>query len=691
MAIFTTKFIDLADAGINDNWFQKPGSASVLTNWRWDPRGGWETVGGFAPILAPIAAVPRFSGGDAIDSLAWFSRHNGAQQYIVYETGGSLRFIVGSGVTGWETLATGRFTTALPWQKTQYAAWANWLYIVNGVDEPIRWNGRDIVRCGFDKPAPKPELWHKDSGMVKTHTTVSGLGLGSTGSGTNNIDVESKYRYSLTLRNDLGCESPLSDLTDEASWTIHGGDSQDTDAYPGARFMVALDLPAGPSCAKSKVVYRTRNFCDEPAGSSRTLYFCREIGHNVQDIWIDAVPDDVLGSEIDQSQFGAWPKGAKYIAFFKSTCFLAGMPEYPDRVAWSRAGQPENFPPDNFFQLGDLDSSEITAMRSTKNALIVFKRRGIYLIRGDPLNGFFAYTMSEDVGCSCPNALADLPGRGLMFVSEQGVYLLEGAHEGGEQVTQIRPMSQTIQDLWRDVNTHALMNACGAFYHRDREYWLAVPMWGSTVPNRVLVYHYETDAWSGRPNIPVNCLTETRDHRGYLLFGSTHSGAASATNHPGIHVWSQGWPDYDGGSPTKVYESCWLDFRRLYEYVNVQHVYLYVIGYDGTATLDYYTDRRIVAERARMGEVGDPRTQQDESLDYTTWGEGTWNDGLTLMKWRPVVLRFDIDAVDIACREFKFKVTITGRGQILGYDVEITQDGTREFLPLNTLIGGTAP
>ena len=54
---------------------------------------------------------------------------------------------------------------------------------------------------------------------------------------------------------------------------------------------------------------------------------------------------------------------------------------------------------------------------------VVFKQRGIYLIQGDP-GSFRSVTLTEEIGSASPNGFAATP-LGLMFVSENGVYLLE--------------------------------------------------------------------------------------------------------------------------------------------------------------------------------------------------------------------------------------------------------------------------
>lgn len=686
------RYAPQATLGLDEHWLQKPTSASTLQNVYRDPRGSWESVGGYGKILPnnPQTGADPFVGSSIIHSLHWFSRHNGAQQFLVWEDGANLSYFNGSGTSKWTTLKTDRAVFTTPWQRTQYAAWAGWLYIINGYNEPIRFNGRHTVRCGFNTPPPAPVVYGPNEGFQHA-TGLDNRGVGKTCEAAGGNDVTSRYRYALTFVNDMGIESPLSAPSNEVAWIFTAG------AATGERRYLLLEIPDGPSNMVAVRLYRTRDYADDPStqGASQVYYFLKEFSANIRFQWTDGIPDDRLGDEMDASMTGQWPNGAKYIAVFKGTMFLAGMPEYPDRVVYSRATQHESYPPDNYLPIGDTDAGEVTAMYPTKNALVVFKRRGVYLIKGDPVNGFYSQTLTEDAGCHAPNALAELPGMGLVFLSDAGVHLLVGALENEGTPTNVRLLSDDIQDTWRDVNYQALMNASAAFYHRDMELQIAVPMVGSQYSNMVLVYHYGNNAWSKRPGIPANCMAESKDHRGHLFFGS-HDTSASQV---GVHAWARGFSSFSGITATTVYESAWLNFGRLYENVKPRSILLYCIGYGGTHYLDYSIDRRIALERVRGGDAADERAAEDPSVvaTYIEWDAGTWNDGAMVTKLRPVVIRFDVAFSQMSCREFRFKTYVTGSGKfasrlgIIGYDVEIAPGRGLDVKPLNTLITAGVP
>ena len=261
------------------------------------------------------------------------------------------------------------------------------------------------------------------------------------------------------------------------------------------------------------------------------------------------------------------------MASFKNTMFNAGQTD--NSVHFSAPLYPEVFPPDSVINIGDNDMGQITGLYTTKNALVVFKTHGVYLIKGDPLNGFFSQTFNQEVGCVAPNSITEIPGLGLAFLSHDGVYMLQGALENTGTPTNFVHLSAPIPDEIAKINFSAAINAFGTLYARDREYWLAVPKHGNDKSTLVLVYHYEAGAWSIREDFPINCMLTTRDHRGYLFFGSHDSGS----DYRGVQVYSRGWQSKGEEAIDATYETVSLDFGSVYQSVQPAHVIAYTIAY----------------------------------------------------------------------------------------------------------------
>ena len=661
----TVTIRQLSLTGLDESWRQKASAASALKYVVYDPRKGWEGNGGYEQIFEQTGSNP-FTSGNEIQSIHWFSQHNGARQFLFWEDGGSLNVFNGSS-QGWDVLATGRHTSDSPWQRTQYANWAGWCYIINGHDQPVRYDGHRFVRCGFDRGPPSPEVMGPSESFDQG-TQIDGLGLGNVG---DDPAAHSRYRYKVTFVNQLGVESPPSDPSDEVYWA---------NADENSRKFVAVHLPSGGDHVVARRVYRTQNyFGASDIGEGSDFFLVREFRDNAEMWFIDSLPDHLLGVTITPSNFGTWPRGAKHIAFFRGRCFLAGLPEYPDRVVYSTRTFIENFPDLNYLPAGSSNAGEITGLYATKNALVVFKRRGIYLIKSDGQTdeGFAAQTLTEDVGCSAPNSLVEIPGRGLVFASNVGVYLLKGALENTGTVTGISNLSAPIADTWKNVSRQSLMNACGVLNSKDKEYILSVPLAGSTKCNQALVYHYEVDGWSERPGLPIGCAVESQDDRSAVFFGSN-----DPSNHAGVYTWSRGWLDLHGGVRASVYESSWIDFGVLFDRISVKHVLLYMAGYQSDISLNYYIDKQTTAQRTTAQVLA----AQDPDNKLLTWDTGTWGDGQTWSEASPVVVRFDVEAV---CHSFKFRVDSVSRFQVIAFAIEVAPGIRNPIKELNTLIGSS--
>jgi hypothetical protein len=666
--------------GIDERWLPPPNAAARLQDARWDPLGGWAECGGFGPILEDVTpqgggpAVPAFTGQGKVHSMHWSSRHNGGLQDLIWEMGTDLVRFDGPNLS-WEVLATGRYVTDQPWQRTQYRSVANNTWIINGENEPLRWDGRRMHTAGFASPPPIVTAAGRQDGF--THgTTYQNIGLGTT---PTDIAVGTgEYVYAITDVNEFGTESPPSPLSGVVKWQVDAISFGDV----GGKYMVAVDIPASRTAAVARKLYRSRDMSNGELSYGTELYLVGWITARDRFIYIDAKPDAYLGPALDVSRFGCWPRGAKYLEVWQGTFWVAGMSEYPDQVSFSAPLQFENFPVGNFFPVGDSDSGEVTGLYAGKDALIVFKRRGIYKIVGNPVNGFNVETLWKNVGCAAPNSVCDIPGIGIVFATDTGVYALTSTVGDATRLTEPMALGMPIQDTWRTrVNVGALMNAFGVLYHDDKEYHLYVPVDGQPDNSFVFVFHWEKRTWTTRPlGFPMSCGVESRDHRGLLFLGS-HDNAG----HPGVHVYSHGWPDKDGVDIAFLYETVPLDFGGRYDQVQIKTLQLFVVSYgNNDVSIRYRKDRRSTYEDATSRR----RDAQDAQSNLAVWDDATWSASSTWVRQHPVPVRVD---PNITGREFQFQVTAVNRVQLVDWELGIVPKGERTIRALNIAIGTGTP
>ena len=781
--------------GMDERWIVDPQDALYIQDMFWTSNDSWRTSGGFSQV---------FDSYSSISSIHWFAQHNGARQWLIYEeqnykldagTGtvipdGTVTLNVFDGSRSkpyslnpltdkpFKTLrqyrrANGDFSTGDNLLKitdrfekqlsvrTQSQTYGGRIYLVNGSDEALVFDGDYCERAGFVSRPPSPtghptefgdstnyvmaqgdpdakekftfppsatsdpfdaalddviEMLgpNQSRGFYTLHRGFPYWGLGSysdaeigaggyrfkpTSSATpmhslhdNNVGLRVNFyaleqlntrrcgfQYRVTYVNERGQESEPS----HASGIVFVDNGRgNPDKCHHGKGTIGLVIPTGPKECVARRIYRTRNVYDSTGnlytkGDQRSFYFLKEIQDNMTTMFLDGHPDTALGSLLDPDLLGNFPSRTKFLAVFKNTMFASG--EELNEVRYSAPLFPESFPVDNILSIGDDDGGPITGMRATKNALVVFKNRGIYLIKGDPVSGFFAQTLNQDIGCISPDSIAELPGLGLVFLSNKSVFLLEGALENTGSITSVVNIGSEIPNQLERINSSAAIRASAAVYQHDKEYWLSIPIDGSSKNNMCLIYHYEVGSWSVRPNFPIDCMVATKDHRGYLFFGSNDT---ENSNQAGLWVYSRGYDQKGSYTVGPKYETVSNDYQSVFATFRPAYVMPYVVGYgNNELSVNYRVNRSIDESRA----VGQKSDQQDPNESYPVYGEAVF-DKDRWVAYRPTVLRYDISTTDKGpVRELSvsFAGTSGNKIEIIGYDIEAKVGEQRNIKPLN--------
>lgn len=670
--------------GMDERWTPDATRTRVLQDVEWDPRGGWKTCGGYRSILEPLddkqgGWTPAFAGEGPVHSIHWWSQFSGGIQWLMWEMGEDadgkcdLVYFDGSNRT-WQVLATGRYVPSGPSPGTQYVSVGGNTWIINGVDAPLRWDGRTLHRAGYDGPAGTPDAACRSEGF-EHDTTFMGLGLG-TAYTDDGARGEGEYSWRHTEISAFGTESPASAASGAVRWTWQAnGDT----AIFGPKAFARVQVPASsnPSTIAHRL-YRTRNAYAGTVQYEQKHYWECDIPIGDRVVHVSIRPDSFLGEQLDPTSLGPWPRGARYAVYWQGTMWLAGMPEYPDRLAFSGPNELENFPPGNYIPVGSSDSGEMISLIATRTALVVLKRGGVWVVTGNHGVGFSLTEITTQHGCSSTMSVKEVPGVGVVFASEAGVYVLSSADGDQYAVTRLPNLTEDLPDTWSRVTVGALQAARSGVCHAKKEYWFAVPVDGSTRNSLVLVYHYERRAWSTRPYMPIACMAESHDHRGYLFFGSN-----DPVDHPGVHVYGHGWEDKDGDAIETIYETVPLDFGGRYESFGVKTLQVLAVTYgNNDVIVDYYANR----DRTAVNTSEKRRDQQTMSR-LPVWDEAVWSATEKWERHRPVPLRMD---PDVTCREFAFRVTCQNRLQIVDWEIGLRPGTSRDLRNPNlAVITGT--
>ena len=682
--------------GMDLRWEAPPVCAQVVQDMRWDGRGFWTSAGGFGLIAQydnQETVTNPFTGVGRINSLHFFSQHNGARSWIIYEAGTTLytfnpstAFRNGSPGDIAEdrsaTQQTNRANPSTPWQHSQSCTWGDNFYIVNGINQPLVFDGYCWDYAGFSQGPGAPSVVVLNSPHASTMGGIklTMMGLGPT-SDTADVNYKVGYRYRVSFINSRGQESPLSTPSELVTFENEGGTLSRTAAH-----FVLVNLPIGGPETVGRRVYRTQNVYDSTGtaiqGYADQFFYLRDVQDNMTTSFMDGQYDSTLGTPVDPLDFGPFPIGAKYIAPFKGCMFAAGSTE--TSVFYSAPNQPENFPVDNILPVGDAYLGPITGLYGTRNALIVFKEWGIYFITGDPTNGFVASLFTKTTGCVAPGTIREVPGLGVAFLGASGVYLLRGTLQNEGVQTQIVPWHVPITPWIKKLNRAALIGATASVYHRDKEYWLAVPTTGHDENDLVLVYHYEIAEWSYRENYPISCMLETADHRGHLLFGSW-----DVADNEGIYVYSPGWQDKNGVSIDPMYQSGWYNVGAIWRAMRPKYV-MAQIGLHGSngLVMQSWSNRSLTAWPDQPAQ---PQQYREEV--QPVYNTATFDSGTAWQALRPGTKRFDItDAKKAYVHEFSFALTPeTGKRwlSVVAFDPEISVDDPSGQKPSGPRSGGS--
>jgi len=751
-------------------------------------------------------------GFEEINSLHWFCQHNGARQFLLYETKNTfyrqssevfentgectLKVFDGSKSKPFATTPTDYIPETVLYElkdpyeigwssgkrfirhrtssevsiRSQSQCYGGRLYLANGFDETIVFDGSSVEKAGFVDMPPAPSVagagamnsmtipvaigdasskFDVDStnkfpiskGFYGKHFPVQYFGLGSASSAdigvgayrlredadtlvtsdadfTQDIQMRIHYygspqfdtrkcgfQYKVTYVNDRGQESAPSSSSNIA--IIENGSNSEKNRSFHGKGLVGLDIPIGPKECVARRIYRTRNLYSSSGdlystGDQSSFYLLTEIQDNMTTTYVDAAPDTSLGELLETRDLGNFPSGTKLLSVFKNTMFVAGSTL--NEIRYSAPLFPESFPEDNIISVGDDDGGQITGMRATKNALVVFKQRAIYLIKGSPGSGFQSFTLNGDIGCIAPDSISELPGLGLVFLSQNSVYLLEGALENTGSPTGVIEIGLEIPETIELINSSAAVRSSGCLYPKDKEYWLSIPTVGSEKNNLCLIYHYEIGSWSIRRHFPVDCMVSTKDHRGYLMMGSND---VLNEQRAGILVYTRGsnlkgrstisrsvLNRTDAGKPLQfiiealpiytesMYETVNVDYQSVFTNFRPAHVFSYNVGYgDNSLFVNSKVNRSIDSVR-QDSQFSD---QQDPNENYPVYGSAIFDKDVW-HSYRPIVTRYDISTTHKGpVRELsvKFMTNPGHKFELIGYDLEAKVGEQRNIKPLN--------
>jgi len=661
--------------GIDQRWPANAPTAAVAQDLWWTPFGALQSAGGYARITEGPAAegggyTSPFASVGPIESMHEFVQHSGARSWLIYVDGGNGYLYTYNPSTAARSGSPGdvardrnnaqivRTVVNTPWIRHQSAAWGDQFYMVNGIDRALVFDGYTWDYAGWTQPPGAPRATVMDeprasdsggsTGITAPAVVIPNTGLGPLDTATTGtLNYKCAFKYRIAYRNERGALSPWS-APSEVCYFVNTGNPVTSNRH--APHFVQLSWTRGPASAVAVVIARTQNLYDSSntliAGREETYFYHSEIQDNATWTILDVKPDGFLTSAIDLDAVGPWPTGMRMIKEFSGRMYGVGTDQ--SVIRYSAREQPEVWPTFNTLSVGADTLGPVTAWYATRNALVVFKSRKVYLIKDDGVNEPTITPLDGTIGCSAANTVTEVPGVGLCFLSESGIGVLQGTLQNEGVATQILNAAVELPLEFRDINWSAAANACAAVYAKDKEWWLAIPQNGAPVNRQVLVYHYETRQWTTRPKYPIACLLAMSNKE--LYFGSyatTTSISPDGVVHRGIYYYSRGCADKDGTAIEPLYITNHIEVLDQFRAFRPHHILVKCIGHGKNPLLvNIATDDNLSNWMEASAEVMQMYPHQIEPVYGTGSDPGVnavYDGNDKWQAWHPVTVTVDVE------------------------------------------------
>lgn len=672
---------------------QSDDSATKIQNWTIHPKTqAFDNRIGFEKLFPNERMFTPFTGLGRIDSCYVWSKHQGAQEWWLFEADGTLYYLKWNtaSVPSKETVASGRTIPTNSEPGSFYTPSGRNLIITNGHERPLKFYGWPVYmtvaatsgpigvsKLGWERIPPPPVAWEQD---VSPNTDPEGGNISEVwartnqaeepGLGTRTAGEDNKYRWAVTFINRDGSESPISEMSNYVNWTTPTiGD------FATKRFVPLIEIPVGPSGTIARRIYRTQNI---ESVLSEELWFVTQINNNTDTIFYDSVSDDSLvsGAPSPSDSIILPSPRARFSEMFKGCLFIDGGTENDTRLYWSNPSLPDTFSALDFVDVGSKRGGAIMGLHAWYNMLLVFREKSVDVITGNYADGFQVSTLSQSVGSRAPGSIITVPEVGVIFLSDDGFYAVSGGLDGGSRI-EISKISSTIMDEIKRISPEALPRAVAVYSSKWREYHCYLAADGEVKPNLGFVYHPDKKGWSTRVDFPVSSLTTTSQDD--IVFG--HHTGGSGTSTTGLFVISRRRiKDYtiandgsnytvDGTAPTSIWRSPWFAMsdesrKKFIKYVTFQ---ILTRG-DNVITVNYYKDYGYTSTAAP--EYKQQRPDFTEQFVYGTGviGTDTWE--------REFATEIKVPIADRAYSHFQVEINSTNDIVFYGYDLEFNVDQT---------------
>lgn len=689
--------------GVNQVLLPTFGDANIINNCRYVAEDGWKANVGFeswwhmpSTFTVDDGIAQRYFK-DKVDSVFQWKRQGTKDIYTFIEQGGRLYYVLGN--KGQGSTYTGsfyendivivdsdRYIPKLGDVASQYINLGQHLLIINGRDRALLFSGDRVWRdFGFVLQTPSCNPLDVDTEYERGSVLSGGAAVwfrknSQYGLGDITEEEQYTYNYKMSMITDLGAESPLSS-TQSVSWSL-------ASSSPDYRYGVALDLPIGQEGVVARRIYRTK----EINNNGELYYFVTQINENSSRFYVDAMPDNFLVDEAPSfTKSTPISTNWRFGEVWDNRLWLAEGA----RIIYSDGGIFEQFGALNYFDLGNQTGGDITQLVAFYNNLIVFREDAINIVSFDA-GVYNISTITNTLGTTASNTVVVIPQLGVVFLNEQGVWMLTGGLNGGASIS-LQKISKPIDKMLRIMNRPMIHKSIAAYSFREKEVWMHFPSADATTPDTGIVLHLEpqTPMWSFRTDesTPKNAYWSamTTTVNGYFLLGTDPNWTIAQDSLTGklgplqvmsaSNAWGQSATitSYDGETATFTvtdtphgghkWESAWYGYQDKSVKIRYYSVEMQIIsygdnGFDFYYGVDYsYTENTTSTQKQAKSEtvytlnedsVFGPSDRSITKVPFTV-------NSSRIAEGRLITLRYDVNTQ--LCDQFKFGIRTTDEQQ----------------------------
>lgn len=403
-------------------------------------------------------------------------------------------------------------------ENTTFVQLNNVLYMSNGYDDMLKYDGQNLYRAGLPTPSTAPITVLGGAGSLTSptgyrHSIVysqidavgnevtsnrSSESVALTPAGQsidvtyNNILLGSGFNTNAGIVN--GAQAGVNTITVDdggaGAHTLKIGDTayffdgvtgeyvtREVTGITGSSITIdgaAVDVADNDVISANLRVQIYRN-----QDGGNFVYLVEEVPNNpfqATSTYNDDIADSALGIQyIDPiSPHDPPPKG-RYIASYNNQMFLGGRLDLPNSVAWSAPESPEYWSPSLFsITTQSPNGDSVTGLKQSNEVMAIFEERAIHIISGDIANNNIRVdTITKDIGCVSHHTIQEVRGS-LYFLSDRGVWSTTSGQLPVERSWLIEPKFDR-QTTIPDEQKRILKRSVAVNFRDKEQYILFIP------------------------------------------------------------------------------------------------------------------------------------------------------------------------------------------------------------------------